>query len=185
MIDVNQLRRGTSFEFGNNLYKVTEYEHNKPGRGKATIRVTVRDLRTGSNVQLTFNSGERVQDIRLDKRTMQYLFDDGQFYIFMDVETFEQRPVAHDMFSADAKYLVDNMELELLFYENEILDYELPLTMEMEVVQAENAVAGDTATGARKEIITQTGLKVKTPLFVNTGDRIRVDTRSGEYLTRV
>jgi len=185
MIDVNQLRRGTSFEFGENLYKVSEYEHNKPGRGKATIRVTVRDLRTGSNVQLTFNSGERVQDIRLDKRTMQYLYDDGQFFTFMDVETYEQRPVAHEMFGDDAKYLVDNMELELLFYENEILDYELPLTMEMDVVEAENAVAGDTATGARKDVRTQTGLKVKTPLFVNVGDRIRIDTRSGEYLTRV
>lgn len=185
MIDVNQLRRGTSFEYSGNLYKVTEYEHNKPGRGKATIRVTVRDLRTGANVQMTFNSGERVQDVRLDKRVMQYLFDDGQFYTFMDVETYEQRQVPHEMFADDAKYLADNLELELLFYENEILDYELPLTMEMEVVEAENAVAGDTATGARKEIITQTGLKVKTPLFVNIGDRIKVDTRSGEYLTRL
>jgi elongation factor P len=185
MIDVNQLRRGTSFEFSGNLYKVTEYEHNKPGRGKATIRVTVRDLRTGSNVQLTFNSGERVQDVRLDKRVMQYLFDDGQFYTFMDIETYEQRQVAHDLFTSDAKYLTDNLELELLFYENEILDYELPITIEMDVVEAENAVAGDTATGAKKEIITQTGLKVKTPLFVNVGDRIRIDTRSGEYLTRI
>ena len=185
MIDVNQLRRGTSFEHDGNLFKVTEYSHSKPGRGKATIRVNVRNLRTGTNLQLTFTSGDRVEDIRLENRVFQYLYDDGRFYVFMDVETYEQKFINHDVIGEDAKFLIDNMEMELLSYEGEILDYALPLTMEFDVVEAENAIAGDTASGATKEVVTQTGLKVKTPLFVQEGDRIRVNTTSGDYLTRV
>lgn len=185
MIDVNQLRRGVNFTQDGNLYKVTEYSHNKPGRGKATIRVSVRDLRTGSNFQLTFTSGDRVEDIRLDKTTYQYLYDDGQFYVFMDTETYEQKQVAHAVLEGSTRFLRDNMELELLTYEGEVLDFILPKSMEFEVVEAENAVAGDTATGATKEIITDTGLKVKTPLFVNVGDIIKVNTETGEYITRM
>ncbi|NKQ34297.1 MAG: elongation factor P [Chloroflexi bacterium] len=185
MIDVNQLRRGVSFTQDGNLYKVTEYSHKKPGRGKATIRVNVKDLHTGSNLQLTFTSGDRVEDIRLDKRTYQYLYDDGQFYVFMDTGTYEQKQLSHAVMEEDQHYLRDNMELELLSYEGEVLDYILPKSMEFEVVEAENAVAGDTATGATKTVVTDTGLKVKTPLFVNTGDRIKVNTETGEYITRL
>lgn len=185
MIDVNQLRRGVTFEHDGNLYKVSEYAHNKPGRGKATIRVGVRNLRTGANLQLTFSSGDRVEDVRLDKRPMQYLYDDGAFYVFMDQETFEQKSVARDVIGDDAQFLKDNMEVELLSYEGEIIDYDLPPNVDMEVVDAELAVAGDTATGATKEVVTETGLKVRTPLFVNVGDTIRVDTRTGAYVTRV
>lgn len=185
MIDVNQLRRGTSFLHDGEIYKVTEYSHHKPGRGKATIRVNVRNVRTGANLQLTFSSGDRVEDIRLDKRTVQYLYDDGQFYVFMDVETYEQPHVSHAVFDDDARWLKENMELGLLFYEGEVIDYDLPLNVELEVVEAERAVAGDTATGATKEVTTETGVKVRTPLFVEVGDVIRVDTRSGEYVTRV
>ena len=185
MIDVNQLRRGTTFLHGGNLYKVTEYSHSKPGRGKANIRVNVRNLRTGANLQLTFTSGERVEDVRLEKRPYQYLYDDGRFYVFMDVETYEQKQVPHAVMAEHVHYLRDNMELELLSYEGEVIDYDLPKSMEFEVVEAENAVAGDTATGATKEVITDTGLKVRTPLFVQVGDRIRVNTDSGDYITRV
>ncbi len=185
MIDVNQLRRGVSFTHDGNLYKVTEYSHKKPGRGKATIRVNVKDLRTGSNLQITFTSGDRVEDIRLDKRTYQYLYDDGQFYVFMDTGTYEQKQLPHGVMEEDRYYLRDNMELELLSYEGEVLDYILPKSMEFEVVEAENAVAGDTATGATKTVVTDTGLKVKTPLFVNNGDRIKVNTETGEYITRL
>lgn len=185
MIDVNQLRRNTSFELDGSLYKVTEYSHNKPGRGKATIKVNVRDLRTGANLLMSFNSGDRVQDIRLEKFTYQYLYDDGRFYVFMNTDTYEQKQLPHTTMEEDAVFLIDNMEIELLSYEGEVLDYELPKTMEFDVVQAENAIAGDTATGATKEIITQTGLKVKTPLFVQEGDRIKVNTETREYVTRV
>jgi elongation factor P len=185
MIDVNQLRRGTSFLHDGEIYKVTEYSHNKPGRGKATIRVAVRNMRTGSNLQLTFTSGDRVDDIRLDKRPVQYLYDDGGFYVFMDSETYEQPHVAHATFGDDARWLKENMDLNLLLYEGEVIDYDLPMNVDLRVVEAENAVAGDTATGATKEVTTETGVKVRTPLFVSTGDTIRVDTRSGEYITRV
>ncbi len=185
MIDVNQLRRGVSFTKDGNLYKVTEYAHNKPARGKATIKVNVKDMRTGSNTVLTFTSGDRVEDVRLDKSIYQYLYDDGQFYVFMHQETYEQKEVNHAVMDDDKAFLIDNMELELLTYEGEVLDYILPKSMEFDVVDAENAVAGDTATGATKEVITQTGLKVRTPLFVKVGDRIKVNTDSKEYITRV
>jgi elongation factor P len=185
MIDVNQLRRGTSFMQGGDIFKVTEYSHNKPGRGKATIRVSVRNVRTGANLQMTFNSGDRVEDIRLDKRTVQYLYDDGQFYVFMDTSTYEQPQVAHAVIGDDAQWLKENMELELLTYESEVIDYNLPLNVDLAVVESEMAVAGDTATGATKEVVTETGVKVRTPLFVSEGDVIRVDTRTGEYITRV
>ncbi|MEM7331745.1 MAG: elongation factor P [Chloroflexota bacterium] len=185
MIDVNQLRRGVSFTKDGNLYKVTEYAHNKPARGKATIKVNVKDLRSGSNLVLSFTSGDRVEDVRLDKSVYQYLYDDGQFYVFMHQETFEQKDVNRAVMDNDKEFLIDNMELELLTYEGEVLDYILPKSMEFDVVDAENAVAGDTATGATKEVITQTGLKVKTPLFVKVGDRIKVNTDTKEYITRV
>jgi elongation factor P len=185
MIDVNQLRRGTTFLHDDSLFKVTEYSHTKPGRGKATIRVSVRNLRTGANLQLTFSSGDRVEDVRLEKRPYQYLYDDGSFYVFMDQETYEQKQVPHSVFAGDERYMLDNMILELLSYEGEVIDYALPNSMEFVIVEAENAVAGDTATGATKEVITETGLKVRTPLFVQIGDRIRVNTESGTYITRV
>lgn len=185
MIDVNQLRRGTAFMHDDEIYKVTEYSHHKPGRGKATIRVSVRNVRTGSNLQLTFNSGDRVENIHLDKRTVQYLYDDGQFYVFMDMDTYEQPHVAHAMMADDAQWLKENMEMELLFFDSEVIDYNLPLNVDLEVTEAEMAIAGDTATGATKEVITETGVKVRTPLFVDVGDVIRVDTRTGEYVTRV
>ena len=185
MIDVNQMRRGTAFLLDGELYKVLTYSHHKPGRGKATIRVTVRNVRSGATVQMTFNSGDRVEDIRLDKRTMQYLYDDGAFYVFMDTSTYEQAFVNHAMFTDDSGYLKENMELELLFFETEVVDYNLPNSVDLVVAEAENAIAGDTATGATKEVVTETGLKVKTPLFINQGDVIKVNTSEGSYITRV
>jgi len=185
MIDVNQLRRGTAFLHDGEIFKVTEYSHHKPGRGKATIRVGVRNVRTGANLQLTFNSGDKVEDIRLDKRAVEYLYDDGQFFVFMDTETYEQPHVVHAVFADDAQWLKPNMALDLLFHENEVIDYNLPLNVDLEVVEAEPGIAGDTATGATKEVTTETGVQVRTPLFVNVGDVIRVDTRTGEYITRV
>ena len=184
MIDVNQLRRGVAFTQNDNLYKVTEYSHKKPGRGKATIKVNVKDLRSGSNLVLSFTSGDRVEDIRLEKQTYQYLYNDGTFYVFMDTSTFEQKQVNHVVMEEDAVFLRDNMELELLEYESEVLDYILPKSMDFDVVEAENAVAGDTATGASKEVTTETGLKVKTPLFINIVDNIKVNTETREYITR-
>lgn len=185
MIDVNELRRGTTFTFDGNLLRVLEYEHRKMGRGNATIRVKVHNVRTGSRYELTFNSGERVEDIRLEKRAYEYLYDDGTFFVFMDKETFAQKQVAHDILGSDAAYLTHNLEIELLDYEGEVLDYKLPSSIDLDVVESEMAVAGDTATGATKLVTLETGLQVRTPLFVKEGDRIRVNTTTGEYITRV
>ena len=185
MIDVNELRRGVTFTMDGELYKVLEYQHHKPGRGKATIRTTLRNLRTGATIQQNFISGDRVEDIRVERRGVQYLYNDGDLYHFMDTETYEQTALAKTVLGDQVRYLKESMELVLSMYEDEPLDVELPTTVEMEVVEAEMAVAGDTATGAMKKVKLETGLQVQVPLFVEVGDVIRVDTRTGEYVTRV
>lgn len=186
MIDVNKLRNGTTFTLDNELYKVLTYKHHKPGRGKATIRVGVRNLRTGSTTEMTFNSGERVEDVRVEGRTVQYLYNDGEFLTFMDMESFEQPQMRQDVFGDDFLYLREDMELKLNSLEGEIIDYELPKTAEYEVVEAEPAVAGDTANSPTKKVKLQTGLEVTVPLFINVGDVIRINIENGgTYLTRV
>jgi elongation factor P len=185
MIEVNELRKGTTFEMDGSLYKVLDYSHNKTGRGNANIRVKVRDLRSGSTTEKTFNSGVRVQDVRLDFHNVQFLYKDGDSYVFMDQETFEQPSLSADMLGESAGYLKDGMEVKLTFFGSEPLDVELPTSVDLEVVQSEVAVRGDTATGVNKLVTTETGLQVQVPAFVNQGDKIRVDTRTGEYVTRV
>ncbi len=185
MIDVNELRRGVTYTQEGELYKVLEYHHHKPGRGKATIRVMVRNLRTGTTREVTYNSGDRVQNVRLETAVVEYLYSDDEFLHFMNVETFEQPQISAEVFGDDVLYLTENQQLKLSSFESEIIDFELPATVEQEVAESEMAVAGDTATGATKQVITVTGLKVTVPLFVNVGDVIRIDTRNGDYVTRV
>jgi elongation factor P len=184
MIDVNELRKGVTFTMDDELYKVLEYQHHKPGRGKATIRTTLRNLRTGTTIQKNFISGDRVDDIRVERRAVQYLYTDGNMYYFMDTETYEQTPLSAAVLDDQVIYLKENMELMLSTYDGEALDIELPTTVDMEVVESEPAVAGNTATGALKKIKLETGLEVQVPLFIEVGDTIRVDTRTGEYVTR-
>jgi elongation factor P len=185
MIDVNELRKGVTFELDGELYKVLDYQHHKPGRGKAVIRTTILNLRTGVSIDKNFISGDRVQDIRLDHHTVQYLYSDGDLYYFMDTDTYEQPSLSAEVLGEAVDYLTDGLTLELSTYEGEPIDIELPITVELEVVEAPPGFAGDTATGATKEVTLETGLKVQVPLFVEKGDHIRVDTRTGEYLTRV
>jgi elongation factor P len=185
VIDVNDLRKGVTFELDGNLFKVLEYAHNKPGRGNATIRTRVRNLRTGSVLEKTFISGDRVQDVRLDHHIVQYLYNDGDFYNFMDTETYEQPAIPKETLGEAVAYLTEGMEVKLTFYENEPIDIELPTSVDLKVAEAELAVKGDTATGATKTVTTETGLKVVVPLFVSASDTIRVDTRTGAYVTRV
>ena len=185
MIDVNQLRKGTNFTLDNDIFKVLDYHHNKTGRGNATIRVQVRNLRTNTTREMTFTSGDRVEDIRIDTAVVEYLYDDGEFLHFMDVETFEQPQMRKDLFGDDFLYLKENLQIKLLSYENEIIDYELPTNVEMEVTESEMAIAGDTATGATKKVTLETGLQVSVPLFVNVGDNIKINTDTGEYITRM
>jgi len=185
MIGVNELRKGVTFTMDGELYKVLAYQHHKPGRGKATIRTTLRNLRTGATIQQNFISGDRVEDVRVERRGVQYLYTDGDLYHFMDTETYEQTALAASALGDQAHYLKEGMELVLSSYEGEPIDVELPTTVEMEVVGAEMAIAGDTATGAMKKVRLETGLEVQVPLFVKQGDVIRVDTRTGEYVTRM
>jgi len=185
MIDVNELRKGTTFTMDGELYKVLEYQHHKPGRGKATIRTTLRNLRTGATIQKNFISADRVEDIRIERRVVQYLYTDGDLYYFMDTETYEQTALPAAVLGDQMGYLKEGLELMLTSYEDEPLDVELPTTVELEIVEAEVAVAGDTATGTLKKVTLETGLEVQVPLFIEQGDVIRVDTRTGEYVTRV
>lgn len=185
MIDVNDLRKGVIFELDNNLYRVLEYSFNKPGRGNATIRIKARDLRKGTTLEKTFTSGERIKDVRLDFHNVQYLYNDGELFHFMDLETFEQPAISSSIVGEYAAYLKPEMEVKLTFFESEPLDIELPTTVDLEVTYAEPAVKGDTATGVTKKVTTETGAEVMTPYFVQTGDVIRVDTRTGDYVTRV
>lgn len=185
MIDVNQLRKGTTYTEDGELFKVLNYTHNKTGRGGATIRVQVRNLRSGSTMEKTYPSGNRIQDIRLENREVEYLYDDGEFLTFMDTESFEQPQMRRDIFDEDVLYLKENMHLSLLSYEGEIIDYELPTSVEFQVTESEMAVAGNTANNPTKKVTVETGLVVTVPMFVNIGDVIRINTEDGSYMTRV
>jgi elongation factor P len=185
MIDVNELRKGVTFTMDGQLYKVLDYQHYKPGRGNAVIRTRLRNLRTGATLQQNFISGDRVQDIRIERRGVQYLYNDGNLYHFMDTETYDQTAVPASTLEDQIPYLKEGLELILATYEGEALDVELPTTVDLQVVEAEVAVAGDTASSVLKKVKVETGLQVQVPLFVNRGDTIRVDTRSGTYVTRV
>jgi elongation factor P len=185
MIDVHQLRKGTTFTLDGEIYKVIEFQHHKPGRGKAVIRTRIRNLRTGTIVDKSFISGDRVEDIRIDRVSAQYLYNDGVFYYFMNEESFEQIPLSAAVLGEAVQYLVDNMSLNISAYDGEPIDIELPINVELKVVDAPVALAGDTATGTTKQVSLESGLKVNVPLFVGEGDMIRVDTRTGEYVTRV
>jgi len=184
MIDVNDLRKGVTFEADGQLFKVLEYSHNKPGRGNATIRIKARNLKTGANIEKTFQSGDRVPDVRLDFHNVQFLYSDGEFYHFMDNDTFDQPAVSGQMLGDAAGFLKEGMECKLTFYQGAPLDIELPTSVDLKVTSAETAVRGDTATGVTKKVEVETGVTVQVPNFVKVGDTIRVDTRTGEYLTR-
>ena len=185
MIDVNQLRKGVTFELDGSIYRVLDYQHNKTGRGNATIKTKIRDLKTGATVMKTFTSGDRVQDIRLDHAIVQYMYNDGELYYFMDTTTYEQPALSRELLGDTVDYLTEGLSLELESFEGQPVDIELPVTVDLEVVQCEAGVRGDTATGATKAATLSTGLVVQVPLFVEQSDVVRVDTRTGAYITRV
>ena len=177
MIGVQDLRKGVTYIEDNDLWRVLEYEHVKSGRGNATIRVKVRNVRSSGTQTKTYPSGSRVQDIRLDHADVQYLYNDGDLYYFMDLETSEQPVISGKLLGDAVPFLVDGMTLALESYEGE------PISVEL--VKTDPGFAGDTATNATKAAIVSTGYQAQVPLFVNIGDKIRIDTRTGAYLTRV
>jgi len=185
MIDTGGLRKGLTLDYEGDLVKVVDYQHVKQGRGSAFVRLTLRNLRTGSTVQQTFQAGSKFQTARLERKRIQFLYaDDGQYH-FMDVDTFEQYPLNAETLGDTVNYLVENEVIDLLTYQDQPVDVEAPITVNLEVTQTDPGIKGDTATGGTKPATLQTGLTVNVPLFINVGDVVKVDTRTGDYLERV
>ncbi|MGE5139764.1 MAG: elongation factor P [Rudaea sp.] len=186
MIGVQDLRKGTTFvDDDGNLYVVLDYLHNKQGRGNATIKTKLRNLRTGSTIEKSFQSGGRVRDVRLDTHNVQYLYRDGDMYTFMDTETYDQPVLSEELLGEHANYLKEGMTVEVLMYEGQPIDINLPTTVDLKVVETAPGYKGDTASGGGKPAKLETGVSITVPFFVGVGDTVRVDTRNGEYVTRV
>jgi elongation factor P len=180
----NDLKRGMTLDLSEGLFQVVDFQHVKPGKGPAFVRTTLRNVRSGGVLDKTFRSDERVEQAVVDKRDMQFLYRDGNDYVFMDNSTYEQIHVGPPVLGDATKYIVDGSTVVLQIYGDEILGTDLPAAVELAVVQTEPGIQGDRVSGARKPATLETGLVVQVPLFVNQGERIKVDTRSGEYLTR-
>ena len=180
----NDLKRGMTLDLPEGLFQVVDFQHVKPGKGPAFVRTTLRNVRSGGVLDKTFRSDERVEQAIVDKKDMQFLYRDGGDYVFMDNDSYEQLHVGPTALGDAANYIVEGSTVQLQFYKTEIIGTELPAAVELEVTQTEPGIQGDRVSGARKPATLQTGLVVQVPLFVNQGERIKVDTRSGEYLTR-
>ena len=185
VVDTGGLRKGLTIELDNELVRITEYQHIKQGRGSAFVRVTMRNLRTGSNIERTFQAGSKFNVARLERQTIQFLYKEGDDYFFMDTESYEQFSLGTQMLGDAVNYMTDGMMLDRTTHEGETIGVEVPITVDLRVVATDPGFAGDTQSGARKPATTETGLVLQVPLFVDAGDVIRVDTRTGEYQTRV
>lgn len=185
MISVNNLRTGLTIEVDGELWEVLEFLHVKPGKGQAFVRTKLRNVRTGNVLDRTFKAGERVEQARVDNRPMQFLYRSGDEFVFMDTETYDQLSLPAQRLGDAVNYLKDNMEIFIKFYGDEAVGVDLPTTVDLQVTHTEPGLKGDTATGATKPATLETGLVVQVPLFVNVGDVVKVDTRTGEYLSRV
>jgi len=186
MIGVQDLRKGTTFiDDDDNLYRVLDYQYVKQGRGNATIKTKLRNVRTGATIDKNFQSGGRVQDVRLDHQTVQYLYNDGETYHFMDTKTYEQPILSADMLGEHAQFLKENIMVDLLTYDGQPIEVELPTTVDLKVTETAPGFKGDTASGGGKPATLETGVVITVPFFVAVGDTVRVDTRDGSYVTRV
>jgi elongation factor P len=180
----NDLKNGMSLKLSEGLYQVVEFQHVKPGKGGAFVRTTLRNVRTGAQLEKTFRAGEKVEQAMIDKREMQYLYHDGTDYVFMDNATYEQLNVAPASLGVAADYLRETDSAVLQMYGDEIVGVDLPAAVELTVTETEPGIQGDRVSGARKPATVETGKVVQVPLFVNIGDKLRIDTRTGDYITR-
>ncbi len=185
MITTADFRNGITLDLDGTLYTLVYFQHVKPGKGGAFVRTRLKNLKTGAVIEKTFRAGERVELAVLDKRRMQYLYRDGSNYLFMDLETYEQLPISEEEVGEAAKYLVEGITVEVPLYEGKPVSVEPPVFVDMEVVDTAPGVKGDTASGGSKPATLETGLVVSVPFFVEVGNRLRVDTRTGEYVERV
>ena len=184
-ITTNDLKTGITLELDNGLFQVVEFQHVKPGKGGAFVRTKLRNVKSGNVFDRTFNAGIRVEQAIVDRQDMQFLYRDGDDYIFMNTSTYDQISVPPTALGEAADYLVEQAVAQIAQYQGEIIGVEIPASVELTITQTEPGVQGDRVSGARKPAQLETGKTVQVPLFVEIGDRIRVDTRSGDYITRV
>jgi elongation factor P len=185
MISTGDLKKGISMELDGQLYTIVDWQHIKMGRGGAIVRIKLRNLRTGALTEKTFDAGEKFQRAYLDHRPVQYSYNEDDTYYFMDAETYETFPLTSAQLGDAKSYLLDGMKLEIVSYNDEPISVDLPVTVDLEVTYTEPGFKGDTATGGTKPATLETGLVVQVPLFISTGDKIRVKTDAGTYVERV
>lgn len=184
MISSNDLRPGVSIELDGYAWKVVEFLHVKPGKGAAFVRTKLKNMQTGGVQERTFRAGEMLPSANIEKMDMQYLYQEGDNYVFMDMESYEQTPLTQDQIGTQIKYLKEGMEVSILRWNEQVIDVELPNTVVLEIVETDPGVKGDTATGGSKPAKLETGAEIQVPLFIKQGEKIRVDTRTDSYLGR-
>lgn len=184
-ITTNELKNGITLELDNGLFQVVEFQHVKPGKGGAFVRTKLRNLKSGNVFDRTFNAGVRVEQALLEKKDMQFLYRDGDDYVFMDQATYDQLNVAPIALGDASEYLVEQAVAIIAFYNGDIVSVEIPVAVELNITETEPGMQGDRVSGARKPATLETGKVIQVPLFINIGDRVKVDTRTGEYITRV
>ncbi len=184
MISAGEFRNGVTFELDGGVYQIIEFQHVKPGKGAAFVRTKIKNVITGAVVERTFSPTEKMPKAHIDRKNMQYLYNDGELYYFMDPETFEQIPLNADTLGDALKFVKENDEVLILSFKGNVFGVEPPNFVELEVTETEPGVKGDTATNVVKPATLETGATINVPLFINTGDRIKVDTRTGSYMSR-
>ncbi|MCL6581792.1 MAG: elongation factor P [Firmicutes bacterium] len=184
MISTNDFRTGVTVELDNAVWSVVEFQHVKPGKGSAFVRTKLKNLETGAVVERTFRAGEKLPRAHLDRREVQYLYSAGNEYTFMDTQTFDQFTLTEEQVGDQKKFLLENMTLYLIYHNGRLIGVELPNSVELKVVKADPGLRGDTASGGSKPVTLETGLVIQVPLFIEEGDVVRVDTRTGLYIER-
>ncbi|MDR2712281.1 MAG: elongation factor P [Clostridiales bacterium] len=184
MISSNDFKTGLSIELDGDAFVVVDFQHVKPGKGAAFVRAKLKNLRTGATVERTFNAGEKMPKAHLDRREMQYLYNDGESYICMDMETFDQIPLSEAQMGDGKIYLKENMNISILIFQGNVIGVDLPGQVELEVIATDPGIKGDTASGGNKPATLETGAVVRVPFFINVGDVLRINTKTGEYIER-
>jgi len=184
MISSNDFRPGVTIEYDGNVWQIVDFQHVKPGKGAAFVRAKMKNVQTGAVVERTFNAGEKLPKAHIDRRDMQYLYESDEQYNFMDNENFEQITMTSEQLGTAKNFLKENMNIEVMFFQGLVIGVELPYSVELRVVETDPGIRGDTATGGTKPAKLETGYTVKVPLFINTDDVLRIDTRSGDYIER-
>lgn len=185
MIYAGDFRNGVTFEMDGSVFQVVDFQHVKPGKGSAFVRAKIKNVMTGATIERTFNPSDKMPKALIERKEMQYLYSDGELYYFMDVVSYEQIPIGKDVLGDSLKFIKENDTVQILMYKGSVFGVEPPFFVELQITETEPGFRGDTATGATKPATVETGAVVKVPLFVEEGDVIRIDTRTGEYMERV